>query len=350
MKHSQASQIAEFGVEVVPVAALRPADSPRVGGLDPNHVQTLAAVDEPLPPLIVHRSTMRIIDGMHRFAAAALRGESHLRVQFFEGPDRDCFALSVKHNATHGLPLSKADRRAAATRIVATYPEWSDRAIAEVVGVSPKTVATLRSSEEVPQLDTRRGMDGRVRSVNIAQRRRAAAEFLARRPDASLREVARAACISVGTARDVALRVRAGKDVVPTGRPSRRAAEASCASPVPSPSHRTGTDDPVPNNLMQRLRSDPSVRLAESGRALIRLLDANATLTRHWAELANSVPAHCVTPVAAVARRCSAAWSRFADELERTASRRSAGQDAELLRAAAVVEGAVPHGRTITGR
>jgi hypothetical protein len=43
----------------------------------------------------------------------------------------------------HGLPLTLADRLAAAARIVTACPYWSDRAVAAVAGLSPKTVTAV---------------------------------------------------------------------------------------------------------------------------------------------------------------------------------------------------------------
>lgn len=84
----------------------------------------------------------------------------------------------VAANVPHDMPLSQADRRAAVTRLIASHPQLSDRAIAHVAGLSAKTVAAIRrrSTDAVPQLNGRVGRDGRVRPVNgTAGRPRAAA-------------------------------------------------------------------------------------------------------------------------------------------------------------------------------
>src|SRR5947199_10633529 len=64
----------DAGPVPLPVSSLLPGDSPRVAGENPEHVQLLAAARN-LPPILVHRSTMRVIDGMHRLRAARLRGD-----------------------------------------------------------------------------------------------------------------------------------------------------------------------------------------------------------------------------------------------------------------------------------
>src|SRR5215204_7137150 len=72
-------------IQLVPVRSLLPADSPRQAGVDLEHTRMLAGIDERLPPIIVHRSTMRVIDGAHRLGAALLRGDEMIEVRFFDG-------------------------------------------------------------------------------------------------------------------------------------------------------------------------------------------------------------------------------------------------------------------------
>lgn len=87
---------------------------------------------------------MRVIDGMHRVRAAQIRGETEIRATFFVGDDSEAFVAGVRANTTHGLPLSLEDREAAARRIVELFPDWSNRAIASVSGLSDKTVGAIR--------------------------------------------------------------------------------------------------------------------------------------------------------------------------------------------------------------
>src|SRR5262249_40925371 len=157
-----------------------------------------------LPPILLHRQTMQVIDGMHRLRAAILRGEEEIEAIFFEGSGEMAFVLAVEANIKHGLPLSLADRQAAARRILGSNPEWSDRAIGASTGLSAKTIAAIRrTTEDSPQLNSRIGRDGRVRPLDAADRRRRAVEVINSRPNTSLRQVAEAAGVSVGTVRDV---------------------------------------------------------------------------------------------------------------------------------------------------
>src|SRR5438477_12197277 len=80
-------------VDSVSVASLITADSPRLAGENIEHAHTLAQSDAAFPPIIVHRSSMRIIDGMHRLRAAILQGRDEIDVKFFDGSEKDAFVL-----------------------------------------------------------------------------------------------------------------------------------------------------------------------------------------------------------------------------------------------------------------
>src|SRR5947209_9559409 len=120
----------------VPVLSLRPADSPRLNGEDKAHIARLAETETPLPPILVDRRTLRVIDGMHRLMAASLQGRESIDVIFFDGSEADVFLRAVQENIAHGLPLSQADRRVAAERIIASHPHMSDRAIGHSAGLA----------------------------------------------------------------------------------------------------------------------------------------------------------------------------------------------------------------------
>src|SRR6266700_1793568 len=149
----------------VSIETLSLEGSPRLAGVNQNHVARLAEIDTPLPPILVHRRTMRVIDGMHRLRVAELKGRDQIAVEFFDGDDQEAFLLSVKQNVTHGLPLSLADRKAAAARILGWNREFSDSSIAAMTGLSDKTVAAVRkrSTSDIPRLNARIGRDGRSR-------------------------------------------------------------------------------------------------------------------------------------------------------------------------------------------
>jgi hypothetical protein len=194
----------------------------------------------------------------------------------------------------HGLPLTLADRKAAAARITGMFPQWSDRMIASVTGLSAKTVATVRDSlnavhdspnAENQQLDGRVGRDGRVRPVNQAERREITAGLLRNNPRASLREIARKAGVSPETVRQVRARLP--------------------RHPGPA----------TPGKRLQWLRADPAFRSTESGRLLLRLLATDQATQEHARELIESVPAHCLGTLAELAKARSRRWQEFTEDV-----------------------------------
>lgn len=315
--------------ERVPIAALVTSDSPRVAGEDAEHVDLLAQTEKPLPPVVVHRPTMRLVDGLHRLRAAVQRGEDHIEVRYVEGSTEDAFVLAVRLNAEHGMPLSRRDRTAAAERIIGSHACWSDRRIAEVTGLSPTTVAALRrrSTGQGVQLNARTGRDGRSRPVNSAVGRRRAGQIIAERPNASLREIAHEAGIALATARDVRLRVRDGKDPVPPRLRDvakdvvlgdRRAARGRVEADTAGRAGRArlesaGVSD---TDRFANLRKDPSLRFSEAGRTLLQLLSSNVLDDEKWRWLMSAVPEHRHADIARAARRCGERWLSFADGLE----------------------------------
>jgi ParB-like chromosome segregation protein Spo0J len=310
-------------VEHIPVAAIRNSYTPRKNKANENHVQVLAQSPLPLPPIVIHRASMRVIDGVHRLRATELRGHSTIAARLFEGNDAEAFALAVHLNVTHGLPLTLSERKDAAQRVLKSYPHWSDRSIGLIAGVSNKTVGKLRgcTTEEISQLNPRLGRDGKVRPVSPAIGRRRAAEFLSMNPRASLREIARKAGVSVTTARDVRQRVDKGENPLPDNL-AKKAAESF----VPTVVATTGSDGPptgtrvIPEgrgrDLLQRLRNDPSVRSSERGRALLRLLSTVVVAISACNEFAEAVPTHCSGTFAEIARKNARAWQEIADKFE----------------------------------
>ncbi|GAA2785414.1 hypothetical protein GCM10010441_08010 [Kitasatospora paracochleata] len=119
---------------------------PREAALDEAHVRFLAGSEEVLPPIIVHRSTLKVVDGRRQLRAALARGDSSIRARLFDGTEDEAFIHAVKANNANGLALTASDQAAAAIRLLRARPEWSDRAIAATAGVSAQTVGKLRRS------------------------------------------------------------------------------------------------------------------------------------------------------------------------------------------------------------
>ena len=160
------------GICEVEVALLRHGPGVRSDGVDESYAKLLASVVTPLPPIAVDSQTMVVLDGVHRVRAAVLRQETFIRARYVSGSESELLIMAVQANAAHGRPLSLTDRKDAAGRLLSLAPDMSDRAVAEICGLSPTTVGLLRSSV-VPngQSTFRRGKDGRVRGPRKLENR-----------------------------------------------------------------------------------------------------------------------------------------------------------------------------------
>ncbi len=307
-------------VRIVPISELTTGESPRSGGVDEAHAQVLAESVEDLPPILVHRETMRVIDGAHRLRAAVLAGAEHIKARLFTGDDNGAFILGVRANIAHGLPLSLGDRKAAAARVLSAYPEWSDRAVATATGLSARTVSGLRarSTAEGAQLVSRVGLDGRSRPVNSTEGRRMASKLLTQKPDASIREIARATGISPGTVKDVRDRMHRGADPVPAPRRSGQQTgdgRSQGGGPWREPVNQDGLRDV--SALSRGVRRDPSLRFTDAGRLVLRWLDANSMGSMELERLVEELPPHTAGVIAELARSYAAHLTEFATRLER---------------------------------
>ncbi|HEY0932688.1 MAG TPA: ParB/RepB/Spo0J family partition protein [Trebonia sp.] len=323
----------------IPLSALSDGFLLRVTGTDPAHVQMLSEVASfnEIPPILVQRKSLRIIDGAHRMEAAKARGENTIRARLVNCTDNSAYILAVKANTLHGLPLSRADRVSSAQRILGWHPDWSDRAIGIATGLSAKTVAGIRrdSAGNVQQFAKRLGRDGKRRPVTALEGRKRAAEYITARPEASLREVARETDVSLGTVQDVRARMRRGLDPLTAGGGSRAltAAPEPAARPRPEPPAgapagapvllsarlgrigRPGAPAPSWPEIFPKLAGDPSLRYTEGGRAFIRWMTARMSNPHAWREFTDSIPAHWLRDISTMAEQASEDWRDFAEHL-----------------------------------
>jgi ParB-like chromosome segregation protein Spo0J len=303
---------------MVPVESLLPAATPRVSGENAEHARVLREKWPDLPAILVNRRTMRVIDGMHRLSAARLAGAETIRAEFIDTDERNAFLLALRANTQHGLPLSLADREAAAERILSWYPYWSDRAVSAVAGLAATTVGAIRerSTVQSQQLNARIGRDGRLRPVSALDGRRRASEIIAARPDASLREVAREARISLGTAHNVRERMRRGEDCVPGSQDAGPRRPASACDRAAARRRRRG--EPLAWRAAREcLVKDPALRYTEAGRELVRWFDARAIDAGDWRGVIDAIPPHWAETLIDVAHSCGNEWHELATALER---------------------------------
>jgi ParB-like chromosome segregation protein Spo0J len=309
-------------VELVPVESLVASYSPRVTGEDREYARALAESEARLPPIVVHQQTMRVVDGVHRLCAARMRGMDHIEARFVSGSESDAFALAVAINVIHGKPLSLTDRVAAAERIFALHPHWSDRAVAEVVGLSATKVSDIRRTLAggLLQGESRLGRDGRVRPLNSAHRRTLASELLRENPHASVRQIAMSVGISPATVADVRDRMRRGDNPVPPKVRDAAAAEDEKGLHQMASRHARRVKSAAELlSAIEVLRKDPSMKYSDAGRILLRMFDASAIVARDGQGIVMRVPPHCKRSVLDLMRGYAEIWLCLAKALQEDA-------------------------------
>jgi ParB-like chromosome segregation protein Spo0J len=308
----------------VPVDSLVPGFHLRMAGTDPAHVRLLAdaAGSVQLPPILVQQSGMRIIDGMHRVEVAKLRGERVIRARVVDCPDEKALILAVKSNTLHGLPLTRADRISSAKRILGTHPDWSDRKVAGIAGLSGKSVASLRNASVAgAQFNGKRlGRDGKRRPATAGEGRLRAAEYIRANPEASVRQIARETDVSLGTAHDVRDKIRCGVDLAEASPGGARVPLAAPPVSPPVANIRVRATAGIVRRLawsavVSKLAGDPALRYTDGGRAFLRWMSQHAMHQDDWREFVDAVPERWLEDVRQTAVTMSEEWGQFANQL-----------------------------------
>jgi hypothetical protein len=116
----------------------------RAKPLEQRWVTQLCASAPNWPPILV-TDTLQVLDGHHRVAAARRLGKNTISATILSGlGPAEALEAAIAANATHGLALSRDERRRLVDRLLHAAPEWSDRRIAVAVAVSPTTVGKRR--------------------------------------------------------------------------------------------------------------------------------------------------------------------------------------------------------------
>jgi hypothetical protein len=282
----------------------------RESGVSKEHVELLAELDGRWPPVLVRRADQLVVDGIHRVTAARLLGLRWIEVEWFDGDPDDALLEFVRRNASHGLPLTLRERKRVASRLLCTHRDWSDRRLAELCAISPKTVATLRTTADgrpngrTPQLDSesRVGRDDRARPVNRAAMRLRVVEAIKAQPDASLRSVAAVAGVSPETVRLVRMNMRAVPD------------DESSPGAVKHTGGPATAEPPV-------WGGDAALVSCDEG-DFVAWFDQTSITEHECAARAQTLPLGRVYEIADEARRRSELWMRFARCVEARAKQR----------------------------
>lgn len=283
------------------VSALTRDTSFREGGLCAEQIERFVSLNGSWPPILVSRIDNTVIDGAHRVAAARLLGMARVDAMIFDGTPEEGFIEFVRRNVAQGLMLTLGERKRAAQRVLFAHPRWSNRRVAELCVLSPKTVARLREAVGSPTEadahsdgEMREGRDHRLRPVRREPVRARVVEALRAQPDASLRTIAAVAGVSPETVRLVRLNL--------ANEPERES--AAVGEPTVAPE-----SEPTP------WRADAALASTDNGEDLLIWLE-RTSVGESDLDWAASVPLSRVYEVSDEARRRAEAWLQFARALE----------------------------------
>ncbi|MGC8638436.1 MAG: ParB/RepB/Spo0J family partition protein [Isosphaeraceae bacterium] len=136
--------------------------------LDDFTVERYADSWERLPPITVYEIDDKwlVADGFHRHAAAVMLGKRTIPAEIRVGTFTDALDFVSSVNLFHGLPLTRSERRRAVEVKLKLHHDWSDRRMAEELGVSRELVSKIRrqliEGHQIPNNPGRVGSDGKL--------------------------------------------------------------------------------------------------------------------------------------------------------------------------------------------
>lgn len=136
--------------------------------LDDFTVERYADSWDRLPPVTVYDVEGRLLlaDGFHRHAAAVMLNRTTMAAEVIHGTFTEALDFVAEVNLFHGLPLTRSERRRAVEVKLKLHHDWSDRRMAEELGVSRELVAKTRKmlieGHQIPNNPGRVGADGKM--------------------------------------------------------------------------------------------------------------------------------------------------------------------------------------------
>lgn len=125
------------------------------------------------PAVVVFKDSKAVhwlADGFTRCAAlASIDSTASIKVEIREGSRKDALAYSASANASHGLRRTNADKRRAVDLLIAAFPKWSNRRIAQACGVGHQLVGNVRPEVDESSIQEREGADGKVQRVRTVK-------------------------------------------------------------------------------------------------------------------------------------------------------------------------------------
>ncbi len=299
----------------VALADIKVTWSPREK-LNLEHIALLVESVTQWPPVVIHRETGRIVDGRHRLEAARSLGRATIAAVLFDGSSDEATLEAIRLNTIHGLPLNLRERKESARLLLELFPSWSDRRLAEVCGLSARTIASFRTAGrtaatavrpeyEAPRIG-RNGRPWRAPDPQVSERVAAAYES---DPGASLRAIAQRVGVSRETVRCARQR---SLDASESG-----TSQHLTASAIPPTSHLA--EEHVAPASGPKWATDNAYVSTEIGRRFVEWFNDRAMDERTCSYFSEIVPFGRIYEVADAARQRSAMWLDFADQLSKRA-------------------------------
>ncbi len=136
--------------------------------LDQEAVERYDEAWDRMPPVTVFEVDGRwlLADGFHRHASAVRRERRTIAAEVHVGTFSDALEFASTANLSHGLPLTRAERRRVVETKLRIHPDWSDRRLSDEMGIGRETIARVRKNlvdaGQLPASAVRVGADGKT--------------------------------------------------------------------------------------------------------------------------------------------------------------------------------------------
>lgn len=147
--------------------------NPRVGALDQEKVVEYKEHLDRLPPMDVFEvdGGYILVAGFHRIAAHRLAGRDSAEFVVHQGTREEAAEFADLDNLSHGINLTREEKRSVAERQLCRHPDWADSRIARSCYTTDKTIRKIRKELEaagrIEVHDRLIGADGVARPRNI---------------------------------------------------------------------------------------------------------------------------------------------------------------------------------------
>ncbi len=127
--------------------------NPRDGGTNAEHVDEMcewliANPKKDMEAVVVYHDeeTHHLSEGFHRHRAYAKAGRKRMPCEVRKGNRKDAKVNAAASNKGHGLKRTNEDKRIAVRNVIEEMTTWTDRQVADHVGVDHKMVGDIRAS------------------------------------------------------------------------------------------------------------------------------------------------------------------------------------------------------------